>query len=205
MCHSAEAEPALTCEKHRVSDIPQQIPVVQLTNASEAMAVVAELNWPVNPFLLSHYFIIVFCLHAFSTASLEPSTWLKRKTHFISFSLFFTLYSHCILSVALPVSFHFSSWVNTYLLFCWSQCHPIPLLSPLLSLSPSFISCFLKCSLVANVKDPAGIKQVPSVAMSTFQESAVEQFDLLNIIRQHKCPICMLHSRHVSTAERLLD
>lgn len=37
MCHSAEAEPALTCEKHRVSDIPQQIPVIQLTNASEAM------------------------------------------------------------------------------------------------------------------------------------------------------------------------
>lgn len=41
MCHSGEAEPALTCEKHRVSDIPQQIPVIQLTNASEAMAGVA--------------------------------------------------------------------------------------------------------------------------------------------------------------------
>ena len=46
----------------------------------------------------------------------------------------------------------------------------------------SFISGSLKRTLVANVKGPAGIKQVPSVAMSTVQESAVEQFDLLNII-----------------------
>lgn len=156
-----------------------------------------------NPFLLSHYFIIVFCLHTFSTASLQRSTWLKRKTHFISFSLIFTLYSNCILSVALPVFFPFDFLSQHISAFLLESVSSNPLLSPLLS--PSFISCFLKCSLVANVKGPARIKQVPSVAMSTFQESAVEQFDLLNIIRQHKCPICMLHSRHVSTAERLLD
>lgn len=136
MCHSAEAEPALTCEKHRVSDIPQQIPVIQLTNASEAMAVV-------NPFLLSHYFIIVFCLHALSTASLEPSTWLKRKTHFISVSLFSTLYSHCILSVALPV-FLLSQHVSAFLLdSVSSNPSPVPTSLPVFHL---VLSQMFSCS-----------------------------------------------------------
>lgn len=75
-----------------------------------------------------------------------------------------------------------------FLILCFISWRVFVFLFLFLSQSPlcpqhSFISCSLKCTLVANVKSPAGIKQVPSVAMSTFQESAVEQFDLLNIIR----------------------
>lgn len=147
MCHSAEAEPALTCEKHRVSDIPQQIPVIQLTNASEAMwHFINKAELTCESFFIISLFHHSFCLHAFSTASLDPSTWLKRKTHFIS-SLFFTLYSHCILSVALPVFFPFfllSQHVSAFLLeSVSSNPSPVPTSLPVFHL---VLSQMFSCS-----------------------------------------------------------